>query len=96
LTPSFLNVRVPKILLLAGAERMDKELTIAHMQGRFRLKVIYDVGHSIQEDNWKETAKVCYEFLYNFRIPISAQEVEVINTKGVGSFHPGLPQNPFE
>lgn len=96
LTPSFLNVRVPKILLLAGAERMDKELTIAHMQGRFRLKVVYDVGHSVQEDNWKETAKICYEFLYNFRIPITAQEVEVINTKGVGAFHPSLPQNPFE
>lgn len=56
LSTSFLNVPFAKILLLAGAERMDKELTIAHMQGKFRLKVIYDVGHSVQEDNWKETS----------------------------------------
>jgi len=96
LTTSFLNIKVPKILLLAGAERMDKELTIAHMQGRFRLKVIYDVGHSIQEDNWKETANICYDFLHSFRIPITTQEVEEINTKGVGSFHPNLPKNPFQ
>lgn len=73
---------------------MDKELMIAHMQGRFRLKVIYDVGHSVQEDNWKETAKVCYEFLYSFRIPITVQEIEDISTKGVGLFHPNLPKYP--
>jgi len=91
-----LNIKVPKILLLAGAERMDKELTIAHMQGRFRLKVIYDVGHSIQEDNWKETGKICYEFLHNFRIPINMEEIEIIRTKGVGLFHPNLPKNPYE
>lgn len=29
LTQYFLNVRVPKQLLLAGSDRMDKELTIA-------------------------------------------------------------------
>ncbi len=29
LTQTFLDVRVPKQLLLAGSDRMDKELTIA-------------------------------------------------------------------
>jgi hypothetical protein len=29
LTQCFLNIRVPKQLLLAGSDRMDKELTIA-------------------------------------------------------------------
>lgn len=96
LTPSFLNVKVPKILLLAGAERMDKELTIAHMQGRFRLKVVYDVGHSVQEDNPKETGKTCYEFLHNFRIPVNVEEMEIVRTKGIGLFHPNLPKNPYE
>mmetsp|Transcript_32355 Transcript_32355/g.29175 ORF Transcript_32355/g.29175 Transcript_32355/m.29175 type:complete len:86 (+) Transcript_32355:917-1174(+) len=71
LSPSFLNINISKILLLAGAERMDKELTIAHMQGKFRLKVIYDVGHSVQEDNWKETAQICYDFCYDFKIAIN-------------------------
>lgn len=31
LTQCFLNVRVPKQLLLAGSDRMDKDLTIAQM-----------------------------------------------------------------
>lgn len=74
---------------------MDKELTIAHMQGKFRLKVIYDVGHSIQEDNPKETGKICYDFLHDFRIPINMEEVEIVRVKGVGLFHPGLPKNPY-
>jgi len=74
---------------------MDNELTIAHMQGKFRLKVIYDVGHSVQEDNWKETGKICYEFLHNFRIPLNLEEIEILKTKGIGFFHPNLPKNPY-
>ena len=38
------------MLLLAGSDRMDKELTIAHMQGKFKLVVVDNVGHVIQED----------------------------------------------
>ena len=50
LTSIFLNLRIPKQLLLAGSDRMDKELTIAHMQGKFKLVVVDNVGHVIQED----------------------------------------------
>lgn len=50
LTEIFLNLRIPKQLLLAGSDRMDKELTIAHMQGKFKLVVVDNVGHVIQED----------------------------------------------
>ena len=35
LTDTFLGLKVKKQLILAGSERMDKELTIAHMQGKF-------------------------------------------------------------
>lgn len=45
LTESFLSVKIPKLLLLAEKERMDTALTIAQMQGRFRLVILYDVGH---------------------------------------------------
>lgn len=31
LTGSFLNVHIPKLLMLAEKERMDKDLTIAQM-----------------------------------------------------------------
>ncbi len=40
LTQCFLDLRVPKQLLLAGSDRMDKELTIAQMQGKFKLVVV--------------------------------------------------------
>lgn len=50
LTKCFLDVRVPKQLLLAGSDRMDKELTIAQMQGKFKLVVVDQVGHVIHED----------------------------------------------
>jgi protein phosphatase methylesterase 1 len=50
LTQTFLNVAMKKQLILAGSERMDKELTIAQMQGKFSMRVIHDCGHVIQED----------------------------------------------
>ena len=47
LTDCFLNVRLPKQLLLAGSDRMDKDLTIAQMQGKFKMVVVENVGHAI-------------------------------------------------
>jgi len=50
LTTSFLGLQTKKMLFLAGAERMDTELTVAHMQGKYEMHVIADCGHVIQED----------------------------------------------
>ncbi len=33
LSKLFLSTTVPKVLLLAGVDRLDKELSIGHMQG---------------------------------------------------------------
>lgn len=38
------------MLLLAGTDRLDKELTIAQMQGKFQLVLLPSCGHAIQED----------------------------------------------
>lgn len=35
LSTAFLNVSVPKMLLLAGVDRLDRELTVGQMQGIF-------------------------------------------------------------
>jgi protein phosphatase methylesterase 1 len=48
---------------------MDKELTIAQMEGRFSMVVIEDVGHSIQEDNPARVTEVLKEFITKFHIP---------------------------
>ncbi len=63
LTRCFLDVRVPKQLLLAGSDRMDKELTIAQMQGKFKLVVVDQVGHVIHEDKPQRVAQVFIEFI---------------------------------
>ncbi len=63
LTECFLSVRVPKQLLLAGSDRMDKELTIAQMQGKFKLVVVDQVGHAIHEDKPKQVAEAFHSFL---------------------------------
>jgi hypothetical protein len=38
---------MPKTLLLEGSKRMDKELTVSHMQERFKMLVIDNVRHVI-------------------------------------------------
>lgn len=42
------QVPCPKMLLLAGTDRLDKVLTIGQMQGKFQLAVLPMAGHAIQ------------------------------------------------
>lgn len=71
LTNCFLSLRIPKQLLLAGNDRMDKDLTIAHMQGKFKMVVVDNVGHVIQEDRPDAVAQVFLSFLEKFHIQSS-------------------------
>ena len=60
LSRAFLDVRAPKLLLLAGHDRLDKTLTIAQMQGKFQMAVVPDSGHAIHEDQPRLVAdKIC-------------------------------------
>ncbi len=78
MTKCFLSIKIPKILLLASSDRMDKELTIAQMQGKFKLAVINDVGHIIHEDDSKEVAKMIAEFISTFKICPKLSEIKPI------------------
>ena len=46
----FLSVPLPKILMVAGTERLDTTLTIGQMQGKYQLEVVMNSGHQIHED----------------------------------------------
>jgi protein phosphatase methylesterase 1 len=46
-----LAAKVPKILILATNERLDKTLQMAIPLGKLKTILVEDVGHSIQEDN---------------------------------------------
>ncbi|CAN0437371.1 unnamed protein product [Ascophyllum nodosum] len=62
MSEAFLALAVPKLLMVAGMDRLDTELTAAHMQGRFQLKLVYGCGHNVQEDQPRETAASILNF----------------------------------
>ena len=42
-------MRAARLLVLAGTDRLDKELMIGQMQGKFQMEVVPDVGHMLHE-----------------------------------------------
>lgn len=62
LSQSFLSVKCARLLLLAGTDRLDKDLMIGQMQGKYQLVVFADVGHSLQEDAPERTAQTLVDF----------------------------------
>jgi len=62
LSKKFLEAKSGKLLILAGTDRLDKELMIGQMQGKYQLVVFPDVGHFLHEDAPEKTASVLVEF----------------------------------
>ncbi|KAK6533076.1 carboxyl methyl esterase activity protein [Arthrobotrys megalospora] len=62
LSKKFLEARGGKLLILAGTDRLDKELTIGQMQGKYQLLVLPEVGHFVHEDAPEKTAVALVEF----------------------------------
>lgn len=62
MSANFLGGRAAKILLLAGTDRLDRELMIGQMQGKFQLQVFPEAGHFVQEDVPQAVADVMVEF----------------------------------
>lgn len=65
LSGKFLAVKAPKLLLLAGNDRLDTELTIAQMQGRFQMTVC-KAGHCVQEDDPDAVATTLENFVSRY------------------------------
>ncbi|KAF8544301.1 Alpha/Beta hydrolase protein [Trichophaea hybrida] len=62
LSKKFLEARGGKLLILAGTDRLDKELMIGQMQGKYQLLVLPEVGHFVHEDAPEKTAGALVEF----------------------------------
>ncbi|PNS20198.1 hypothetical protein CAC42_5648 [Sphaceloma murrayae] len=58
----FLRGRAAKGLVLAGTDRLDKELMVGQMQGRFQLTVLPEAGHFVHEDCAEKMAGLAVEF----------------------------------
>lgn len=75
LSEKFLSCGVPKLLLLAGADRLDRALTIGQMQGKFQMVVVRHTGHAIQEDVPDEFATLITTFVSRNRIGPKGVEI---------------------
>jgi protein phosphatase methylesterase 1 len=68
ISEKFVSIKVAKLLILAGRERLDTTLTIAQMQGKFQMKLIPKSSHMIQEDEPEKTYDLIKEFIKKFCI----------------------------
>ncbi|WVW86010.1 hypothetical protein I302_108048 [Kwoniella bestiolae CBS 10118] len=62
LSQRFLQAKCARLLVLAGQERLDKELMVGQMQGKFQLEVMPDTGHYLHEDNPSSLADTIVQF----------------------------------
>ncbi|EOY17099.1 PREDICTED: protein phosphatase methylesterase 1 [Theobroma cacao] len=86
LSEKFLSCPVPKLLLLAGTDRLDRALTIGQMQGKFQMVVVRHTGHAIQEDAPDEFAMLILNFISRNRIGPHGVEIP-------GLCRPARPQS---
>lgn len=63
LSKKFLTARAAKLLVLAGTDRLDTELMIGQMQGKYQLVVMQEVGHCLQEDAPDRLAVTLVDFM---------------------------------
>ncbi|XP_077399522.1 protein phosphatase methylesterase 1-like isoform X2 [Vanacampus margaritifer] len=70
----FLGCHLPKLLLLAGIDRLDRDLTIGQMQGKFMMQVLPPCGHAVQEDQPDKVADSVAAFLLRHRFAEARRE----------------------
>lgn len=67
LSDKFLDVPIPKLLILAGIDNLDKKLTVGQMQGKFQLSVLARSGHAVHEDQPHQVAETLASYLIRNR-----------------------------
>lgn len=78
---NFLSLRIPKALVLSDTSALDTPLTIAHMQGKFKLIVKNNVGHFIHEDDPKGFYDLLKDFVHVFQIVGKVKDIKKITSK---------------
>lgn len=62
LSQTFASTPAAKLLVLAGTDRLDRELLVAQMQGKFQLELLPKAGHTIQEDLPDRISQLLHRF----------------------------------
>ncbi|CAL1543005.1 unnamed protein product [Lymnaea stagnalis] len=68
LSQKFLSCAAPKMLILAGPDRLDKDLTIGQMQGKFQMNLLPQCGHAVHEDVPEKVADILANFMIRHRV----------------------------
>ena len=68
LSSLFLSCPVPKVLILAGTDRLDKELTLGQIQGKYQFNVLPKCGHVVHEDAPESVAEIIGNFMVRFKL----------------------------
>ncbi|XP_062301277.1 protein phosphatase methylesterase 1-like isoform X2 [Scomber scombrus] len=76
----FLACNLPKLLLLAGIDRLDRDLTIAQMQGKFMMQVLPPCGHAVQEDKPDKVAEAVAAFLLRHKFAEPRRDTRSANS----------------
>ncbi|TRY68284.1 hypothetical protein TCAL_04149 [Tigriopus californicus] len=76
LSNKFLSVPCAKLLLLAGVDRLDRDLTVGQMQGKFQMQVLPQAGHAVQEDMPDQVADILATFLVRNKFAQPADDFE--------------------
>lgn len=71
---AFLSSRCVKILICSSSDRLDKELMIAHMQGKFQVQIVTGSGHVIEEDQPAELCRVVRTFITRYRLHLPPRQ----------------------
>ena len=74
LSNKFLDVPASKMLILAGVDRLDRDLTIGQMQGKFQMQVLPQAGHAVHEDAPEKMAEAMATFLIRNKFAKSKEE----------------------
>ena len=63
LLSKFLIVPATKMLILAGIDILERDLTVGQMQGKFQMQVLPQAGHAVHEDIPDRIAEFLTTFL---------------------------------
>lgn len=74
LSNKFLSTYVPKLLLLASIDGLDRTLTVGQMQGKFQLRVLSRCGHAVHEDRPHEVAEVIATYMQRNKMATACAE----------------------
>ncbi|BFZ14915.1 hypothetical protein BsWGS_17954 [Bradybaena similaris] len=80
LSQKFLSCNAPKMLILAGPDRLDKDLTIGQMQGKFQMNLLPQCGHAVHEDAPDKVADVLASFMLRHKV-----------AEAIGNFERSMP-----